>query len=67
MYLPGRRKDNSKEETAEYHKSVPLVLEFGGLTTRAGNPILIQNLSHSFIFPSKDMLDTRHQLFKSLQ
>jgi len=40
MYLPGKRKDNCKPDTAEYHKSVPLVLEFGGLTTRAGMSVL---------------------------
>jgi len=40
MYLPGKRKDNCLAETAEYHKSVPFVLEFGGLTTRAGMSVL---------------------------
>ncbi|KAL4494990.1 hypothetical protein ABPG72_015690 [Tetrahymena utriculariae] len=36
MYLPGRRKDNFKDGTTDYCKNIPFVLEFGGLTTRAG-------------------------------
>lgn len=37
MYLPGRTKASCKGDSVDYYKGIPLVLEFGGLVTRAGN------------------------------